>query len=418
MSTMENAYALVIGIANYQNVNKLPPTVLKDARDIYNVLIDPQHCGYSKDNVQLLLDGEVTKAVIRQALLNLAELSNQDSTVLIYISGHGGRVEFGPYKGEYLLPVDANYSSGISLAQTAISGTQFTEALQAIPAHKIAVIFDCCHAGGIAQPKDVNGPIIKTGLPESYYDSLQKGGGRVILASCRSTEQSYVQPGAANSLFTQHLLDGLRGNVASEDGLIRISDIFEYIQPRVTAAQSNQHPIFKADLEEFFPIALYLGGQKGILQKNTEGFRYDVYISYAKTEPDDTWVWETLIPRLKEVGLKVAVSEDVFQPGVDRVVTIPRGLKQAKRTLMVLSDAYLTDKWLHFERVMAETIGVQEDNYRLLPVMIEPLDDKPMPDWITGKHTVDLTKPRHVERRFKHLVDSLKEPLPQRRLLI
>ncbi|NER52519.1 MAG: hypothetical protein F6J92_38955 [Symploca sp. SIO1A3] len=51
---MNNAYALVVGIANYQSVTKLPPIVLKDAQDIYNLLIDPHHCGYSKDNVTLL----------------------------------------------------------------------------------------------------------------------------------------------------------------------------------------------------------------------------------------------------------------------------------------------------------------------------------------------------------------------------
>ena len=46
MPAMDNAHALVIGIANYQQINKLPPTVLKDAQDIYDLLVAPQHCGY------------------------------------------------------------------------------------------------------------------------------------------------------------------------------------------------------------------------------------------------------------------------------------------------------------------------------------------------------------------------------------
>ena len=36
-----NAYALVVGIANYERIKKLPPTVLKDAQDIYDLLINP-----------------------------------------------------------------------------------------------------------------------------------------------------------------------------------------------------------------------------------------------------------------------------------------------------------------------------------------------------------------------------------------
>ena len=32
---------LVIGIANYQHINILPPSVLKDAQDVHALLIDP-----------------------------------------------------------------------------------------------------------------------------------------------------------------------------------------------------------------------------------------------------------------------------------------------------------------------------------------------------------------------------------------
>ena len=73
MSAMDNAHALVIGIANYHHVNRLPPTVLQDARDVHDLLVDPQHCGYPPGNVQLLLDGAATQAAMRQALADLAE---------------------------------------------------------------------------------------------------------------------------------------------------------------------------------------------------------------------------------------------------------------------------------------------------------------------------------------------------------
>ena len=41
MTGMDNAHALVIGIANYQNISGLPATVLNDAQEMYNLLIDP-----------------------------------------------------------------------------------------------------------------------------------------------------------------------------------------------------------------------------------------------------------------------------------------------------------------------------------------------------------------------------------------
>ena len=413
MPTLESAHALVMGIAHYRHINKLPPTVLKDAQDIHRLLVAPQHCGYPPDNVQLLLDDGATRAAMRQALADLAARTGPDSTVFFYLSSHGGRVESSPYAGEYLLPVDTVYMSGESVARTAISGDEFTQALRAIPARKVVVVFDCCHAGGIGQPKNAVAPELKA-LPESYYDALKEGRGRVILASSRSTEYSYVLAGAENSLFTQHLLAGLRGGIPSDDGLIRIFDLFEYLQPRVTGDQPNQHPIFKAELEENFPVALYLGGQQGTVPTDEQGFRYDAYISYVDREPDATWVWDTLVPRLEGAGLRIAVSDDVEEPGVARVVNVERGIKQAKRTVVVLSEAYLVDYVADFENVLAQTMGIQEGSYRLLPVKIEAVDQGQLPVRLGMLTTLNLSHPRRAGREFDRLVRALKGPLPRR----
>lgn len=257
---MKNAHALVIGIANYHHINILPSVVTNDARDIYDLLIDPAHCGYVPSNVQLLLDDSATRAALVDALGDLARNCDEDSTLFIYISSHGGSIVSGAYYGEYLLPVDVVGSSEQTLAETSLSGNEFTAALRLIKSRKIVVIFDCCHSGGIGHVKAAAAAAFKTGFPESYYVALQAGRGRVIIASSRDTEFSWVMPGGDNSLFTQHLLTGLRGGALGRDGFIRIFDLFDYIQPKVTADQPNQHPIFKAELEENFPISLYLGG--------------------------------------------------------------------------------------------------------------------------------------------------------------
>lgn len=390
MTTLDNAHALVAGIANYWHVNSLPPVA--DARDIYNLLIDPDHCGYRSDNVQLLYEEQATQPALRQALADLAQRSNRDSTVCVYFSGHGGRIESGARAGEYLLPVDAVCTTAQSIAETAISGADFTAALQAVPARKVLVVFDCCHAGGIGQPKDALASALKAGLPESYYESLQAGHGRAILASSRGTEYSWVLPGATRSLFTQHLLAGLQGGIASDDGLIRIFDLFEYLQPRVTRDKPDQHPIFKAELEENFPVALYLGGHKGAVLKDEAGFRYDAYISYVDREPDSKWVWGTLVPRLESVGLRLAVSGDVEEPGVARVVNIERGIRQSKRTVVILSEGYLKDHLADFENVLAQTMDIQEGTYRLLPVKIGQIDDNQLPVRLSALTTLDMTQ--------------------------
>ncbi|MGE5603634.1 MAG: caspase family protein [Nitrososphaerales archaeon] len=411
---MSNAHALVIGIAHYQHIRPLPETVLQDAGDIAELLVNENICGYPAANVAYLSDDTATGPAIRQALTDLAVRAGADATVLLYVSSHGGQIQSGTYAGEYLLPVDADYTTETTLARTAISGAEFTAALRAIPAAKVVVIFDCCHAGGIGQPKDATAAVLKAGLPESYYDALAAGKGRAILASSRSTESSWVMPGDGNSLFTKHLLAGLRGGIASEDGLIRIFDLFEYLQPRVTANEPRQHPVFKAELEENFPVALYLGGQKGVVAKDEQGFRYDAYISYVDREPDATWVWEQLAPRLAKEGLRVAVSGDVEEPGVARVVNIERGIQSAKRTIVVLSDAYLADNVTDFENVLAQTMGIQEGSYRLLPVQIGAMDESRLPVRLSMLSRLNLSRPGRSEAEFDRLVRALRGPLPRR----
>ncbi len=373
MLSMTNAHALIIGIANYQHINGLSATVLKDARDIYNLLVDPNHCAFPIPNVQLILDGQATQTAIRQGLNDLASRCNSDSVVFFYLSSHGGRIETGLHAGEYLLPVDVVYSSAQSIAQTAISGTEFTAKLRAISARKIVVIFDCCHSGGIGQPKDPCIPLLKA-LPESYYETLKAGQGRVIMASSRSGEYSYITPGSSNSLFTLHLLDGLRGNAPGPGGVIRIFDLFHYLQPRVVAQQPNQHPIFKAEVEENFPVALYLGGKAPVehLPNQIDGFKYDVFLSYRNQEPDKSWVRKTLLPHLEATGLRACIDCRDFRLGAPIIREIERAVEESRYTLAVLSPAYLDSSWTNLESVLAQHLGLENSERRLLMVLREP----------------------------------------------
>ena len=414
MRSMDDAYALIIGIADYRHVPRLPVTVRNDALDVREVLIDPRHCGYHPGNVAVLLDAEATREGILAGLAGVAARAGPGSAVLVYISAHGGRVASGPGAGEYLLPVDAAEFSDEGLARTAISGAEFSSALQAIPARTVLVVFDSCHSAGIGAVKGAAVGQVLEGLPERYYERLAAGRGRAILASSRETEFSYVTKGARNSLFTQHLLAGLKGGIPAEDGLIRVFDLFEYVQPRVTGDHRDQHPVFKAELEDNFAVALYLGGRKGVTQTDEEGFRYDAFVSYVDRDPDSSWVWDVLLPRLEQAQLRVAVSGASGDPGVPTVVNTERGIRQAKRTLVVLSDAYLQDSMADFENVMAQSVGIQEGAYRVLPVRRERIDETRLPARLRMLTTLDLAHPRRAEGGFERLVEALRGPLPRR----
>jgi hypothetical protein len=255
-------YALLVGVGGYSHPHfaSLPATV-RDAQAIAAILTDPARCGYPSTNVEIITGSDATVANIRAALKILAESTNSESTALVYFSGHGGRALENSVWRAYLCPREADPDD---LAHTAISGDDFGTLLAAIPARKLLVVLDACHAGGSAELKVADGTFLwKVGLPDDYYEALSQGSGRVVIASSKENEFSFVHPQGDLSLFTYHLRDALGGRAAiRSDGLIHVLDVFHYVNEAVHADEPKQTPILKAkDLDLNFPIALALGGK-------------------------------------------------------------------------------------------------------------------------------------------------------------
>ena len=80
---------------------------------------------------------------------------------------------------------------------------------------------------------------------------------------------------------------------------------------------------------------------------------------------------------------------------------------------MVLSEAYLADRAAGFETVLAQTLGIQEGSWRVLPVRIGPLAEERLPLRLGMLTTLDLVSPERRERGFARLVEALRGPLPR-----
>ena len=84
MPAFDNAHALIVGIADYANIRKLPKVM--DAEDLAAALVDPALCGYHPKNVAILLDKDATrdkKSARGSRRLNQRSC-DADSTVFIY----------------------------------------------------------------------------------------------------------------------------------------------------------------------------------------------------------------------------------------------------------------------------------------------------------------------------------------------
>ncbi|OUL26595.1 hypothetical protein BV372_26720 [Nostoc sp. T09] len=254
-ATFSNGYALLIGVGA-----DLAVTV-KDATAVRDVLIDPNRAAYPPAQVTLLTETVATRQNILAAFDQIISQVNQnpDATVIIYYSGHGGRIK---RTNEYFL-VPYGYDPS-QRANTALSGLEFTQKIAAITARKLVVLLDCCHAGGIPALKEPGETFVKSPLPPELLNVLETGSGRVVVASSREDEYSYT--GQPYSAFTDCLLEALQGKAAvNKDGYARILDILVYLFDQVPKRASGpQHPFVNKvlDLGDNFPLSYYAGGSK------------------------------------------------------------------------------------------------------------------------------------------------------------
>ena len=203
MSQLENAYALIIGVDFKQKTE----SVLKDAQSIYNVLSNKELCGYKEENISLLLDSEATCERIIDTLDSLILKMDENSSFLLYYSGHGGYA--AEYDISYLCPYDKS-------ADDYISGKELRGKLSKMKSKKIFILFDCCHSGSFFEGKDEiisqtisnntkQRVVHENSTLEGLAQEIDDERGMVIVASSQAAELSWGDDD--KSVFTQCLIE-------------------------------------------------------------------------------------------------------------------------------------------------------------------------------------------------------------------
>ena len=136
---------------------------------------------------------------------------------------------------------------------------------------------------------------------------------------------------------------------------------------------------------------------------------YDVLISYRTREPDKTWVRKTLVPRLEAERLRVFIDYRDFKLGAPLVTEMARGVEESRYTLAVLTPAYLQSNFTELENVLAEHLGLEKSERRLLAVMREPCEEN-VRLGIRARLYLDMTDEDEFEATIARLVQTLRQP--------
>jgi len=134
---------------------------------------------------------------------------------------------------------------------------------------------------------------------------------------------------------------------------------------------------------------------------------YDLFISY--TEADRAWVEGYLLDGLEQAGTRVH-SEAAFALGVPRLLEFERAIRQSRRTLLVLSPAYLADSFGQFTDLMAGAYGLETSTWPVIPLILQPIA---LPARLATLQSLDGTDPASWSTVITRLCAEVERPVAE-----
>ncbi|HEY2295193.1 MAG TPA: AAA-like domain-containing protein [Thermoanaerobaculia bacterium] len=138
-----------------------------------------------------------------------------------------------------------------------------------------------------------------------------------------------------------------------------------------------------------------------------EDFIYDVFISYSSK--DLPWVRDMLIPRLD--GISTCVDRLNFLPGISILDNIEDAAKSSRRTLLVITPAWLKSEWTAFEALLVQMRDLTGRRQRVIPLLVKRCK---LPDRLGILTPLYFTHPNEFELQMQRLIDTLRSVLPSR----
>jgi hypothetical protein len=128
---------------------------------------------------------------------------------------------------------------------------------------------------------------------------------------------------------------------------------------------------------------------------------YDLFISYV--EADEAWVKGYLLDALTDAGVK-SLSEAAFRLGVPRIQEFQRAIEQSRRTLLVISPAYVADDFNQFVELLGQSYGQDTQTWPVIPLVLEPT---PLPPRLAMLVGLDATTPEDQDVAVARLCADL-----------
>ena len=133
---------------------------------------------------------------------------------------------------------------------------------------------------------------------------------------------------------------------------------------------------------------------------------YDVFLSYRQREPDKSWVRKTLVPKLEAAGVRVCIDYRDFRLGAALVEEMQRAVLQSRYSVAVLTPAYLRSNFTEFENILAQHLGLEQGQRRLLIIVRDECEPELR---MRAQLWLDMTDDDEFEMNVQRLVYELRQ---------
>jgi tetratricopeptide (TPR) repeat protein len=215
-----------------------------DAEALAEVLRDPDIAGFE---VTVLVNE--THHRVGTALGEFFRDRHHDDLALLYFTGHGLKDEEGRL---HLATTDTHRTN---LMFTSLSAEQIDRAMSACMSRQQVLILDCCYSGAFPA-----GMLAKSDADVHTLKQFQ-GRGRTVLTASDAAQYSFegdqLHGSAPRSVFTGHLVQGLREGSADldGDGDITLDELYAYVHDKVITELPQQRPKKQENVEGRIVIA-------------------------------------------------------------------------------------------------------------------------------------------------------------------
>lgn len=130
--------------------------------------------------------------------------------------------------------------------------------------------------------------------------------------------------------------------------------------------------------------------------------KYDLFLSYSS---QDNIIASFLFRELERQGISVWLDEKQIEVGEFILPSIQKGLTDARRFCILLSENSLQSSWVKRELAIADTLSISRGDDFVIPIRI---DDCQIPEVIAMRSYIDFKKFKNIENALEKLINKVK----------